>query len=63
VDPVSQLTTPSNAESDDWYLKMNINRCIQTSQKSKSHLKILDARRLTQSKFYTEDPQTLGNMI
>jgi nitrate reductase cytochrome c-type subunit len=52
--------TLCNAESADWYLKINVNRCIQTSQKSRSHLKILGARRLTQSKFYAEDPQTLG---
>jgi hypothetical protein len=55
--------TPRNEESADWYLKMNVNRGIQTSQKSRSHFKILGARRLTQSKFYDQDPQKLGNMI
>ena len=32
-------------------------------QKSKSHLKILGARRVTWSKFHTEDPQILGATI
>jgi hypothetical protein len=57
------IMTLCNTESADWYLKINVNRCIQTSQKFRSHLKILGASRLTQSKFYTKDLQTLGNMI
>jgi len=33
-------------------------RVAQAFHKSGSHLKILGARRVTQSKFQTEDPQT-----
>ena len=32
-------------------------------QKSRSHLKILGARRVTRSEFHTEDSQILGTII
>jgi hypothetical protein len=35
-------------------------RGAQISQQSRSHLKILGARRVTETKFHTEDPQILG---
>jgi len=33
---------------------------VQIFQKTRSHLKLLGARRLTRTKFHTEDPQILG---
>jgi len=39
------------------------NRGAQNFQKSKGHLKIVGARRVTQSKFHNEYPQVLGTTI
>jgi len=35
----------------------------QIFQKSGSHLKILDAIRMTRNKFHTEEPETLGAIV
>jgi hypothetical protein len=45
-----------------WIL-MVYDRGAQIFQKSRSHLKILGARRVTWSKFRTEDPQILGATV
>lgn len=44
-------------------LCMHEYRSIKIFQKSRNHLKIPGARRMTRSKFYSEEPQTLGTTI
>lgn len=38
-------------------------RVAQAFHKSRSHLEILGARRVTQTKFQTEDPETWGDTV
>jgi hypothetical protein len=50
-----------------WYgtcsSSLTITRCANVLKKSRSYLKILDARRVTCSRFRAEDPQILGAMV
>jgi hypothetical protein len=46
--------------SNNTYLLLWYSRDAKTSQKSRSHLKILGATRVTRSKFHIEEPQISG---
>ena len=54
--------TLRNAQSANWFFKMFVNRGTQTFQNSRSHLKILGARKMAQSKD-NEDPQIFENIV
>jgi hypothetical protein len=52
----TQSTLTHTTPKDEPYLKLPQNSSAQIFQKSKNHTKITGARRVTQSKFHTEDP-------